>query len=318
MQYVWRIAAGVVLAALAVIAHLVLPDQPSALASETIRSFHGPGFGVVSIVFMLLLRGIRRPVTAYIQAAGISLGIALLAEAAQIPGAREAQLSDIGIDALGIIGFLCCAGVLDRQLREAVGSYGPYLLALVGFPALIATIWPTAWLTYALHMRAEAMPHLLGFEERWERTYATGDEVPFDVIPAPDGWPQKGNIARLHTSGQFGLMLHLHPYPDWRDYSAISFVAATTDRQERRIAVGFWGIDPGDGSKPSRYYRTRMIFPEPIRHCIPLSELHSAYGEAGFDLEHVSEILLGSVNNAAGEELLVDDFRLESSPCPTG
>jgi hypothetical protein len=316
-----RIGAGMLLTAAVLGAHFYMPSQTSALAAEAIRSLHGPGFGIVALLVFKLGRFTGGTVATYIKAGAATMLLAVLAEAAQIPGGREAQLEDLLIDALGIIGFLGCAAALDRNVLAAVGGPRTVGFALIGIPALIAAVAPTIWLTYALVMREQSMPQLLSFDQAWETTYASGDKADYDVIPAPEGWPEgSGNIARLNSAGDFGLMLHLHSYPDWSGYKAISFVAGTTGGETRRIALGFWGLKPDDGSKPGRYYTQAKIGPVPTRFCIPFEELPDATSERPFDLRYVSELLVGATKNEAGVTLYVDDFRLirEMAGCSRG
>lgn len=316
----WKFLAGAILTSVVLLAHQVLPDQVSALADEIIHSLHGPGFGVVALLILSLLRGGKPPAAAYFRAGIYALLLAGLAEAAQIPGPRAAEMKDLVADTLGILGFLGAAALIDRNMRRSIGKMQMVFLSIVSIPALLAAIVPTLWLSYALVLRSQLLPQLLSFDEPWERTYFSGDEMPLEIVPAPDGWPDgSGNIARLHTAGQWGLMLHLRPYPDWSDYSVVSFVAATTDGRARRIAVGLWGIRPGDNTQPGRYYTTVTVGPNPARICVSFSELDGLPSGRRFDLAHVSELLLGSAKNRIGEELLVDDFRLDKSvrDCPS-
>ncbi len=309
-----KATAGIGLALAVIWAHHFLPSQTSALAAESIRSLHAPGFGLVSILVLKLGRFRGRPVARYLKAAATTMLLAVIAEATQIPGGREAQLSDLVIDALGIIGFLGCAAALDRDIRGVIGIPGSVALALVCIPAFGAAITPTVRLTQALVMRQQVLPTLLSFDGPWERAYARGEEIDFEVIPAPAGWPSgSGNIARAESSGRFAMMLRLAPYPDWRNHEAVSFVAATTDGESRRIELGLWGLEPADGSLASRYYTGVRIGPAPARYCIKFTDLPDATSDRPFDLRVVSELLLAAAKHEAGITVLLDDFRLEQS-----
>ena len=318
-QQILKVSAAALIAVIVLLAHLYLPSQASALASETIRSLHGPGFGIVALMIMKLMRRGARSTGAYIRAATFAMLLAVISEAAQIPGPREAQVSDLFIDALGVLGFLGTAAVLDRGVRAEIGKRRIVLLSVISTPALVFTLLPTLWLSYALVMREQALPQVLTFDEVWERAYSSGEGARPELIPAPTGWPEgSGNIARLRSAGQWSLMLHIYPHPDWSQYGGISFVAATTDGESRRIALGFWGIVPGDGTLPGRYYTTKMVGPDPARYCVSFDDLRKSSTDREFDLTHVYELLLGATKYITGEELLVDDFRLEklAKNCP--
>lgn len=319
-QQFWTVAAGVLLCAIVLLAHLYLPSQASQLAAKIIQSIHGPGFGLVALVFLMLVRSDGAPIAAYLKAAAFAMILAGLGEAAQIPGPRTPQINDLLIDALGILGFLGIAAILNRDVRSTIGKRRTALLTLSSIPALVLTLTPTLWLSFALAMRTQALPQILSFDEPWERTYSSGVDARPDIIPAPAGWPEEsGKIARIHSAGQWGLMLHIHPHPDWSHYSAVSFVAATTNNEVRHISVGLWGISPGDGTPQGRYYTRVKVGPVPARHCIFFADLDQPSSQTKFDLTHVYELLVGATKNETGVELLVDDFRLErlAGSCPS-
>ena len=310
------VSAGLLLTVIVLVAHYYLPNQASKLTSETIQSLHGPGFGVVALIIMMFVRGDDRTTVAYIKAAAFSMTLAVLAEAAQIPGPREAQISDILVDALGILGFLGTAAVFNREIRSTIGNRGAIPLALISVSALVLTMIPLLWHSFALVMRSQNTPQILSFDAVWERTYSSGIDTRPEIFAAPAGWPKgSGNIARLRSAGRYGLMLRIQPHPDWSEYSAMSFLAASTNEESMRIAIGIWGISPSDGSPPGRYYTTKKIGPVPARHCISFDDLDKPSSQRKFDLTNVFELLVGATSPETGIEILVDDFRLESVGC---
>lgn len=315
------IVAGLLLAVAVLMAHQYLPDRISDLGHEAIRSLHGPGFGLVALLMMLLLRDSERPSVAYVKAAAFAMVLAALSEAAQIPGPREAEVEDLITDALGIAAFLGCAAILDRGVRNTMSKMQVAVLVLISIPALALTLQPTAWLSYALVKREQAMPQVLSFDESWERTYSAGVDGDPELLEAPDGWPEgSGSIAHLHSAGKWGLMLHIRPHPDWSEYAAVSFVAATVNDESRRIQLGLWGIDPGDDSPQGRYYTRVKLHREPARYCIVFDDVVEASSERHFDFTQVYELLIGATQDEAGVEILVDDFRLEkdAAVCKSG
>ena len=314
------IAAGLLLTVIVLMAHQYLPDRISDLAHEAIRSLHGPGFGLVALLMMLLLRDSERPSVAYVKSALFSMLLAAISEAAQIPGVREAEIGDLLTDALGILAFLGVAATFDRGIRDSIGKHRVLLLAVISIPALALTLQPTVWLSYALVKREQAMPQVLSFDEPWEQTYSSAVDGALEIIPAPDGWPEgSGNVARLHSAGRWGLMLHIRPHPDWSNYSAVSFLAATSDEDSRRIALGLWGINPGDGTPQGRYYTRTRLSREPARQCILFEDVNDPSLDRSFDFTQVYELFVGATKDEVGVEILVDDFRLETDTanCPS-
>jgi VanZ family protein len=310
-----RIVVGAGLVALVLWAHHYLPDNASALAAEASRSLHAPGFGLVSIIVLRLGRFRGAPGARYLKAAIVTMLLAVLAEATQLlAGGRAAQLTDLISDALGITGFLGCAAVLDREVRDFIGIPRTGIFALISILALATAVAPTARLSYALVMRQQSLPQLLTFDGAWERAFARNDDADFEIIPAPEGWPPgSDNIARIKSAGRFAFMLRLAPYPDWSAYEAVSFVAATTGGESRRIELGLWGLEPADGSPAGRYYTGVRIGPLPARYCIRFMDLPDETSNRPFDLKVVSELLLAAAKHESGVTVYVDDFRLEKS-----
>jgi len=314
-----RIIAAILLCIFVLWAHSYLPNQTSALTAKAIRSLHGPGFGIVALLLLRLVQLSQRPDAAYAKAAILAMLIAVVSEAAQIPIGREAQLSDLLVDALGIAGFLGISAVATKKCRLRLGRPRTIVISLLSIPAFLITLLPTLWLTGALAVRSHSMPQLLSFDSVWERAYSAGEISEPEIIPAPDDWPAgAANIARLRSAGQWGLMLHINPHADWNGYAAVSFMAATVQGETRKIAAGLWGAAPGDGGKADSYYTTITIRPSPDRYCIALNELRDRSSGRLFDLTHVHELLIGGSGKEPGIEILVDDFRLEKSTgaCP--
>jgi len=66
-------------------------------------------------MIMMMLSDSERPVTIYVKAAVFSAVLAVVAEVAQIPGPRKAEIADLLADALGILAFLGMAAILDNR-----------------------------------------------------------------------------------------------------------------------------------------------------------------------------------------------------------
>ena len=306
------LAAGLLLVASVIGAHQLLPDQASALIVEAIRSLHGPGFGLVSILILLFVRNGAQTWTAYLKAAAYASILAGISEAAQIPGPRNAQFADLLIDAIGIVGFLGFAALFDRRLRGEVSGQQRMLLALISVPSLLVTVLPTLLLSFALVHRSQAFPVILDFEQVLEHAYSSGYRDRLERISAPDGWPDDINkIARLRSAGRWGIFFRVYPYPDWRGYSAVSFVAASVGEASRRVAVGIRDIRPGRGTPEVRYFAGFDFSPGPTRYRISLDELSSASDEREFDIGHVSDLVISDSDNEVGVEVLIGDVRLE-------
>lgn len=250
--------------------------------------------------------------TNYLLAGIVTLGIGVVSEAAQIPGPRDAQFSDLLIDGLGVFGALGLLAAFDHSIRKIISRPLQLALPLSASLALTIACAPSLWYSYALIQQHRTVPQLLTFEHAWERTtFGQTVDIKPSIIPAPDGWPVAGGfVAKARENGRWGIFISLHTVHDWRDYSAVSFVAAAP--------AGNFSMDIGvkDMAKNGeyhgvRFYKTVKVTPEPRRFTITFSEIRARPENRDFDFALVEAIVLSASRPGSNTDVLLDDFRLE-------
>jgi len=308
------IVAALAIAALGAIAlaHRYSPEQLSHLADVFVHSLHGPGFVVVAVFVFAILRIYRRSAVNYVHAAIVSMAIGLFAEAAQIPGPRDAEISDLIVDAIGIIGSLGSIALFDRDVRSMLNDRLMLGLGLVSIGALTISFAPTAWYGYAWFSQHRAMPTLISFENRWESTVISQPRGRRpERIDAPANWPTTGTIAYAEESGRYGILIRLTPYTDWSEYSTLSFVAASANNVTQKIAVSIRDMRLEGERRNNRYSQRLYVDPEPQRYVIALDKVRDVANERPFDIAHVESFILSAADPGSGTKLFFDDFRLE-------
>jgi hypothetical protein len=291
--------------------HRFEPEFWPPLAVSIMHSLHGPGFAVVALLVFWALR-LRYPSRLnYLPAFAVTMGIGVISEIAQIPGPREAQLSDLVVDALGILGALGVLAAFDRSVRTQLAR--PVRLALPALAGLalgIACV-PTLWFSYALVQQQLAFPQLLTFEERWERAaFDQTDKTRPSLVAAPANWPVAGNtVARAQENGRWGIFIGLRPQPDWRGYSSLSFVVASVSGRFA-IDIGVRDMAKADERHGVRYYKTVWADEKPQQVTVTFDEIAAHPGERAFDFSLVQAVVLSASEPGQGSEILVDDFRL--------
>jgi len=305
------IFAVVLLIAIA-LAHRFSPTQVSHLADAFVHSLHGPGFAVVAVLVFAGLRLYRDAPVNYLHAAAAAMAIGVFAEAAQIPGPRDAQVMDLLIDALGIVGGLGVIALCDRNVRASLNERPMLGLGVISIAALLIATGPTVLYSYAWISQFRAMPTLLSFESRWERTVFSqpGKEHP-DLIAAPSNWLSTGTIAYAEEAGHHGTLIRLTPYPDWGEYSRLSFIAASGNEDVQKIVVSVWDIGPEGERYENQYSQQLHIGPEPKRYVISLDKVREIANERPFDIAHIESFSLSATDPGGGASLFFDDFRLE-------
>jgi hypothetical protein len=247
----------------------------------------------------------------YLMAGIITGAIGVISEAAQIPGPRDAQFSDLIVDGLGIFGALGLLAAFDRVVRAQLGR--PMRLALPAIAGLslgIACV-PTVWLSYALAQQYLTFPQLNSFEHVWERaTFGQTNKARPRIVDAPPGWPVDGkSIARAEESGRWGIMISLDPLPDWRGYSQVSFVVASTG-EPFRLGIGVRDMRQPD-DYGIRFYKSVPIDATPRRVSVTFEEILARESERPFDFGRVESLVLSADQPGNSVGILVDDFRLD-------
>ncbi|MDH4055533.1 MAG: hypothetical protein OEV58_09165 [Gammaproteobacteria bacterium] len=307
------LVAFVAIAALVLIAlaHRFSPEQPSHFLDKIVHSLHAPGFAGVTFFVFAILRLYHRGSRNYLYAGAIAMGIGVLSEAAQIPGPRDAEFSDLVTDGIGIFGALGLLVLFDRDIKQRIAVITRRRIGYATLLALLVSFGPTALYTYALIAQKNALPVLLSFEQRWERLiYSMPGSNRMDRIDAPATWPVKGKVVRV-TSSRRGGLLEWRPYPDWSQSDNFSFVAATGDGKVWEVLVYIEDSRP-NGVKESNYLRSIVeIGPNPTRIRIPFTTLRAESDTRPFEIAHVKRVFLRLNERTGGIPVILDDFRLE-------
>ena len=297
--------------AAAVAAHLFNPTDWPPLAIKLLHSLHGPGFSGVAVTVLWYLHSRHACVANYLIAAAITMGIGLISEIAQIPGPRNAQIKDLVIDGIGIVGALGVVASFDKRVRSAIGKPAHILLPVVASVALAFTCVPTAWYSYVLYSQQQAFPVLLSSEHSWEllTISKTGERKPRPV-DAPPGWPTAGT-AILHgtETGRRGIFLSLHPLPNWQGYSSLSFVVASAG-DEFLVSFCIRDMRPHSKARRNRFCKRLPVNATPQRWVIEFEEIQAKMKNRPFDFSRVAAVVFSAARPGRNKELFIDDIRL--------
>lgn len=308
----WTISTLLLLIAAVLLAHRVLPDNASELLVQAIQSLHGPGFGTVAVLILFLLGESRQQRQTYLKAAVFTMALAGLSEIAQIPGPRDAQFRDLFVDALGIAGFLSAHALMQTSFRRTMDLRRLIFAGLACVVTLAVTLTPAITLSLSLAQRTLMFPEIMDFESLWERRYSSVLNGNVVVVPAPAGWPVKNSrIGQLHSVGRWGIMLRIYPYPNWHEYSAVSFTAASAVDESVSITFSVRAGSASETFAHHRYLTKLLISPKPTRYVVPFVDLMSHSTGDSINLAHVQALVISESHAKNGVRILVDDFRLE-------
>jgi hypothetical protein len=295
----------------AVLAHLFNPSDWPPLGIEILHSLHGPGFAAVALLLLWYLHAKGYSAINYVIAGIVAMLIGLLSEIAQIPGARDAQLMDLVVDGLGVTGALGIVAGFDRRVRRQLSKIQRLFLPVFAGIALAIVCVPTLWYSYALARQIDAFPMLLTFDNSWERmTISPVDGQRPTIVKSSQDWGTPGNIGHGIELGRWGIFLSLHPLPDWRDYSNLSFVVAAHEK-EFPMEVCIRDERPKGDPNRNRYCKRIPVTATPARYTITFEEIQLSADKRPFDFSRVEAVVFSAAKPGNQNELLIDNIRLE-------
>jgi len=307
------IAALAIVVAGAIAAHRFNPVNWPPLAHDILHSFHGTGFALLAVIVWWLLQRRYPDSFNYLLAAGITMGIGIVSEAAQIPGPRDAQFNDLIVDGLGVFGALGLLAAFDPQARSQLTRPVQVILPTIAGVALGIACVPSVWFSYALVQQHRAFPHLLTFEHAWESAvYSQPERQRPVLVESPANWPGGGGtVARSREAGRWGIFISIKPAIDWNEYSRLSFVVASAG-EPIAMDIAVKDIRQKDVEKEqSRFYKAFQAGPEPRRITVTFEEIARGASNGPFDFSKIESIVLSAAKPGSGAEVLLDDFRLE-------
>tara|TARA_R110002096_G_scaffold6305_4_gene29249 strand:+ start:7706 stop:8653 length:948 start_codon:yes stop_codon:yes gene_type:complete len=303
-----RVVAGCIALLIVIAIHRSAMDHPSALIESLGHALHGPGFAGLALVFFMLTGATRNPRSRYYMAAALSFAAALIAEAAQIPGPRDAQVVDLLIDFAGIVGMLALLAAVSKQS----GTRWPRSLFLaLGVGLLVFVSAQAIALSHAIVRQYLSQPQIISFDASWERRLIAAQDQPLaTLLDAPDNWPDpSGKIYRAEEQARWGIFLKLDPFPDWSDYAALSFIAATADGEPMELAINIW--DRADASQLGRENASVTVSPNARRYRVAFESLQSVDGYTPLDRSRIESLVFSAASPGGKRTLLLDDIRLE-------
>jgi len=293
--------------------HLFGLIYSSVLTDALVNSLHAPGFAVVSVSIFCAFNIKHRTNYNYIYTALIAGMIAIFSEALQIPGPRNADIIDLISDGVGIICGLGVVAFFDRDLKAVLGRKTRYGLTFLAVISIFLTAAPTLWHSTTLVQQRLALPDLVTFEHRWEsRISGIPSRTRTRLRPAPHGWPGKGDtVGHAPERSRDGIYVVIYPYPDWRGYSRLSFIAASDSDATYYVDLSIQDIRPNNEGPFSRYTERFAVGPSPVKYEIDLGTVQETAKGRPINMAHVRTIVLSAVERGTGNALLLDDFLLE-------
>ncbi len=171
--------------------------------------------------------------------------------------------------------------------------------------------WSSISISYAIVQQQLSKPRLIAFESRWEeRLIADFDEEYASIIDAPGNWPLTGgNVYRANEQKRWGIFLKVNPPPDWRAFSALSFIASSGRDEEFDVAINIWDLSKDAVSGRQNAFVT--VGPVPRRIRVSFESLQKVPGYEALDFGRINSVVFSAAMPGRNLSILLDDIRLE-------
>jgi len=286
LSRVYLFALALLLPALALV--VPMPAQPMIFGVLS-NAAHAPVFGAFAIVLVHLARYYARWPARFdyhvVFLLTVIAGGAI--ELIQLAYGRDAELADIGTDALGAIGGLAIIAWFHSRHRR--------LAAFLLVSASMAIFWPVVEAALAYRERFSQVPSILEITSRfdWYFISTSGAHVSTTLLPGP--WRCEGDpesVRMQFIRGRWPVLAIVEPLPDWRGYISLKVDLTNPDPQRLRLTLRVHDR-VHDNQASDRFNRPfTLAGGERTVLVIPISEIARAPVDRPMDLSRIAGVML--------------------------
>jgi len=308
-----RLAAALALlcaAALLAVVHLAQPVNRGLWFQTFYDSIHAAVFAGIALCCLLAARwsGVQS-ITHRVLLAGLAVFVlALLSEAAQIPGPRDASLSDLLMDWLGGGAVILLAIAASRPRARPVSRLA---FALAGALCLAIAAYPLARVSAAYAARNAGFPELLPFGTPMLSTFVRAQNARVEYEPSDTGLYRRIRV-QLGDGSWPGIVLH-DLVSDWSDYETLRLEIGTPDAPPFELNIRVHDEPHLDGDQPysDRFSQRFQIEAGARAMSIPLQRIATAPSGRRMDMRRIDGIVIFAERRFAGREFVLNSIRLE-------
>lgn len=253
-----------------------LPSRPMILAVLN-DAAHAPVFALLALVLLRLLRNSTAwsRIACYAAAFALAVAVGAAVEGIQSLIGRDAEWSDLAMDALGAAAAIGLAVAVAG--RRWLG--GTIFLAAAAF-----ALWPLGQACLAYLERRQQFPTVLDFDSGFDWYFLRSRGVAVDK--------GDGCTAFRITGGRWPGLTHAEPEPDWSGHKAL--VVEVANIGPAPLALTLRVHDAlHDNRAEDRYNREFTLGPAAReRISIPLTEIAAAPKRRELDLGRVAGVIL--------------------------
>jgi len=307
-----RPAAAVVVIVVLLVGIIAPPKGASSrMLSLLFNSGHAVVFAAVALALLVILRRLwpeRSPVFHFVAAGLGACALGAGVEVVQYFGPRDADLGDVGRDALGAAAAMVAAAGWERRARWG------WSLGLLGVVLFGAAFTPVFALAAARLHRAAEFPRLAEFDSWREQPLFSWQGSEVTVGPAPAGWTghDPGSVCRIRfESGNYPGFTLNEVARDWTGYTFLVFEVYQEEAETEPLLFRTEDREHNQAYN-DRYNAVFRIPPGHTTIRIPLEDIRRAPEGREMDLTSMKGMTFFSDQRTSRPfTVYLDDVRLE-------
>jgi hypothetical protein len=254
---------------------------------------HGVVFALVAVLCHGVLRAIPRIDSrrVYVGAFGSAVMLGAVVELLQVPIGRDADLADVGRDALGAwIGLALLAAFRESgavRRRVALGASVVVPLTILAVPVVecIGAYW----------RRAAEFPVLVDFTSEPSQYFVQRTETVLEWTALPAAWSRTPGEHALRVeffSGPYAGVDFLEPAADWSGYREL--VLDLTNPSQAALPLTLRVHDSAHDQSYDDRYNGTVVLPPAQRAvvAIPLADIERGPRDRQLDLSSIADLML--------------------------
>lgn len=296
---------------LLLVIQFAVPPRSGLWTKTFFNSMHLPVFSIIALlVYMAVERFVDTNFWGRITwAAGLSMGLGILSEAAQIPIARDASLSDIGTDWLGVGVALSLVAIISPQ--SSLPGRSRIAIAVLAIFMSVAGFWPTIRVTAAYLDRNGNVPVLYDFDSKVSAPFLSLSDARIDIV---QGRYSDGLVGLVTLGDGCWPSLNVSDvWPRWGNYSRLLIELENPENSPLTVFVRISDHEHMRGRQAyaDRFNAAYAIKPGFHRIAIPIERIRNAPESRAMGVDDIYTVVIFGDCVSAGRAFSLVELRLE-------
>ena len=261
---------------------------------EALNSSHTIAFGFISFAISYRLsisKQFSNKIIMYVVVFVMAMALGFIVEAVQSLTSRDADLSDILRNMVGILAGLCFASVVHE--KNMLRKRAIVLRLLIGSCLLLIGLYPLIQLSWHYMERAKAFPLITDFDAQWSSSFIRFNNA--EILRGSE--TKQGKKTGLYlvrfNEGKYPGISVIEPEPDWSEYHNLHLTVFSG--YEKSVDLGLRVHDKMHNQKHEDRFVKKLQIEKGLNEIvIPLNEIkHKPLGRE-LDLMNVTGVILFS------------------------